>query len=99
MESLTIFEIAQRLIGGITPIGETNYDEICLHNIKEWDDLLYHVTQLFIESAKGESGRYLKSVKEVSDKSREKLEWIYEYIGNYLKDWKREESIGEPKCD
>lgn len=95
MESLTIFEIAQRLIGSINPIGETNYDNQCKKNIEEWDDLLYHILKKFVESAEGESGRHLLSVKEVSDKSREKLEWAYQYIGEYLKQWKMKQSFTE----
>lgn len=95
MESLTIFEIAQRLLGSINPIGETNYDNQCKKNIEEWDDLLYHILKKFVESAEGESGRHLLSVKEVSDKSREKLEWAYQYIGEYLKQWKMKQSFTE----
>ena len=84
--------MVQRLIGSINPIGETNYDNQCKKNIEEWDDLLYHILKKFVESAEGESGRHLLSVKEVSDKSREKLEWTYAYIGEHLKQWKREQS-------
>lgn len=95
MESLTIFEMVQRLIGSINPIGETNYDNQCKKNIEEWDDLLYHILKKFVESAEGESGRHLLSVKEVSDKSREKLEWTYAYIGEHLKQWKMKQSFTE----
>lgn len=91
MESLTIFEIVKRINGGITAVGETGYDEGCKRRIEEWDSLLYHITKMFIESAKGEAGRYNASVKEVSDKSREKLQWLYTYIGAYLEEWKKEE--------
>lgn len=90
MESLTIFEMVKRINGGIVAIGETNYDNECKRHIEEWDSLLYNITKMFVESAKGETGRYLKSVKEVSDKSREKLQWIYTYIGEYLKEWEEE---------
>lgn len=91
MESLTIFEIAKRINGGITAVGETGYDEECKRRIEEWDDLLYRIIKMFVESAKGEAGRYNASVKEVSDKSREKLQWLHTYIGGYLEEWKKEE--------
>ena len=91
MESLTIFEIAKRINGGITAVGETGYDEGCKRRIEEWDSLLYYITKMFIESAKGEAGRHNASVKEVSDKSREKLQWLYAYIGGYLEEWMKEE--------
>lgn len=90
MESLTLFEIAERVIGGIVAVGETYHDDKCKRNIEQWDSLLYHIVKRFVESAKGDAGRYQYSVKEVSDKSREKLKEIYDYIGEYLDEWENE---------
>ena len=39
MAEYSIKEIIEKLLGGITPIGETNYDEKCFKNIKEWGEL------------------------------------------------------------
>ena len=36
----TIYNIATKLIGDIEPIGESNYDEKCAINIKEYQHLI-----------------------------------------------------------
>ena len=87
MEDLTVFEIVGKLMGAIVPVGETNHDNKCLFNLDDWEDLHYKITQKLLESAKGEAGRDLASVKAVSDKARDKIYWMYKYLGQQIQEW------------
>ena len=48
MTEYNIKEIIKKLLGSIQPIGETNYDEQCFENIKEWGELCYWITERLI---------------------------------------------------
>ena len=40
MENFSVYDLVHSLLGGIEPIGETNYDNKCLANITKYEELI-----------------------------------------------------------
>ena len=97
MKKYDIVEIVRNTIGSVEAVGETHIDDRIKDNLKDYCEL--HDVMLFdiITSAKGMSGRYQYSVKEISDIARQYLREIYEEIGEYLHQFEIEEEIEKEK--
>lgn len=80
-----ISEVLFKLIGGIHPVQETNYDEQVLQN----QETLIYIVDKCVEELLANANRrdiYARSVKEVADKARDFLLDISNYIQDYMDD-------------
>lgn len=91
MKKFDLYGLLKRVEGDIVPIGDTNYDEKCGNALRSWEYLHFLMTNKLIKCAKGEPGRHLASVKEVSDEVRDYLKEMYETLGTYIEQWDGED--------
>ena len=85
MNSETILEVINRLVGDIEPYGESHHDEIAYDNQEE---LIYIIQELI--DALGANSRYKNrvqySVKEIGERAYDSLKDLYDIIGDIIND-------------
>ena len=84
MAEYNIKEIIEKLLGSITPIGETNYDEKCFKNIKEWGELYYWLTEKLVDVVEN-NRKDLYSVKQCAEEAERQCSYAFDILLNVLK--------------
>lgn len=91
LRKVDMYDLLKMMEGDIIAIGSGAIDPQIEENLVHWCELHYRMLDRFYESAKGESGRYQASVKQISDHARKHLKNVYEEIGEYLEEWDKED--------
>ncbi len=84
MAEYNIKEIIEKLLGNITPIGETNYDEKCFKNIKEWGELYYWLTEKLLDVVEN-NRKDLYSVNRCAEEAERQCSYALDNLLNVLK--------------
>lgn len=83
MNSETILEVINRLVGDIEPYGETYHDEIAYNNQEE---LIYIIRELI--GILGRNSRYRNrvqySVEKIGERAYNSLKNLYDIIGDII---------------
>ena len=85
MNTETILEVINKLVGNIEPYGESHHDEIAYDNQEE---LIYIIQELI--GALGANSRYKNrveySVKKIGKRAHDSLKDLYDVIGDIIND-------------
>ena len=85
MNSETILEVINKLVGNIEPYGESHHDEIAYNNQEE---LIYIIRELIGDL--GANSRYENrveySVKKIGKRAHDSLKDLYDVIGDIIKE-------------
>ena len=82
----TVYAIVHNLLGEIEPIGETNYDDKCFENIKEYD-LLVAMLLDDIQLLLPYKERYEASMKTIGNYAESFIKGLRLNVDEWLKDY------------
>lgn len=85
METFRIEDIVKKLLGEISPVGETNTDQIRLVNLSQTINLAYELIDQIIEVSK-ESNRHEHSIKTAGLKAKDFIKNLKDTLSDVFPD-------------
>ena len=83
MNSKTINEVLDRLVGNTDSIGESNYDEVSYNNLLNLEDTLYHIVNKYVDNF-SDATRREYSMEKIGRKSIIVITDLLLYLNDYL---------------
>jgi len=76
MKNEQVLEVVNKLIGEISPVGDSNHDEDCLNNLIEYNELLFQMYQQLIPLTYHKHS-FACSVKKIGEEADNALYNVY----------------------